>query len=71
MDVVREYATVLATTVSPGSLAATKRQVYEDLHQDVGTAVEVAETRLQTMMTEPNYAEGVAALVEKRSPRFT
>jgi hypothetical protein len=31
----------------------------------------VAETRLQTMMTEPNYAEGVAALVEKRSPRFT
>jgi enoyl-CoA hydratase/carnithine racemase len=71
MEVVREYATILATTVSPGSLAATKRQVYEDLHQDVGTAVEAAETRLQTMMTEPNYAEGVAALVEKRSPRFT
>jgi enoyl-CoA hydratase/carnithine racemase len=70
-EVVREYATILATSVSPGSLAATKQQVYEDLHRDVGTAVEVAGARLRTMMTEPNFAEGVAALVEKRPPRFT
>lgn len=71
LDVVRDYATMLATTVSPGSLAATKRQVYEDLHRGVGTAVEDADSRLRTMTTEPNFAEGVAALVEKRPPRFT
>lgn len=70
MEVVGDYATMLATTVSPGSLAATKRQVYEDLHQDVGTAVEDAGRRLRVMMTEPNFAEGVAALTEKRPPRF-
>jgi enoyl-CoA hydratase/carnithine racemase len=70
MGVVREYATMLATTVSPGSLAATKRQVYDDLHRDLGAAVVDADRRLRTMMTEPNFAEGVAALVERRPPRF-
>ena len=29
--------TMLATTVSPGSLAETKRQIYTDLHRDVGS----------------------------------
>jgi enoyl-CoA hydratase/carnithine racemase len=65
------YARELATAVSPGSLAATKRQVYLDLHRDVGTSVEDAATRLEAMMREPNFAEGVAALTEKRPPRFS
>jgi enoyl-CoA hydratase/carnithine racemase len=33
------YARMLARQVSPSSIAETKRQIYEDLHGDVGTAV--------------------------------
>ncbi len=65
-----DYATMLATTVSPGSLAATKRQIYTDLHRDVGSSVAEAEVLLHRMMAEPAFAEGVAALVEKRLPDF-
>lgn len=65
-----DYATMLATTVSPGSLAATKRQIYTDLHRDVGSSVEEAAVLLRRMMTEPAFREGVAALVEKRTPNF-
>ena len=64
------YATELAATVSRGSLAATKRQVYLDLHRGVGASVEEAGRRLAEMMTEPDFAEGVAALTEKRPPRY-
>lgn len=65
-----DYASMLATTVSPGSLAETKRQIYTDLHRDVGASVDEAAVLLARMMTEPNFAEGVAALTEKRPPDF-
>lgn len=64
------YARVLATEVSPASLAATKLQLYTDLHRDVRRAVEDAGARLEAMMTGPDFAEGVAAFTEKRPPRF-
>jgi enoyl-CoA hydratase/carnithine racemase len=47
-----------------------KRQLYADLHGDVGTAVERSVELLDRMMGEPDYAEGVRAFVEKRPPRF-
>jgi enoyl-CoA hydratase/carnithine racemase len=65
-----EYAAMLATTVSPGSIAATKRQIYTDLHRDVGASVEDADALLRRMMSEPNFVEGVAALTAKRRPSF-
>ena len=55
---------------SPGSLASTRRQVYSDLHRSVAEAVTDSEARLERMMKEPDFAEGVAALVEKRPPRW-
>ncbi len=64
------YAGMLAATVSPGSLAATKRQIYTDQHRDVGASVTEAAVLLRRMMTEPAFAEGVAALTEKRPPRW-
>jgi enoyl-CoA hydratase/carnithine racemase len=64
------YATVLATEVSPASMAATKHQLYADLHRDVRSSVEDAGGRLETMMAGPDFTEGVAALTEKRPPRF-
>jgi enoyl-CoA hydratase/carnithine racemase len=70
MDSTYEYARRLATEVSPASLAATKLQLYTDLHRDVAGAVADAGARLETMMREPDFAEGVAALRERRAPHF-
>ncbi|MCU1452711.1 MAG: putative enoyl-CoA hydratase echA12 [Acidimicrobiales bacterium] len=64
------YAQALATEVSPSSLAETKRQLYADLHGDVGSAVARSEALLERMMTEPDYAEGVRAWSAKRPPHF-
>jgi enoyl-CoA hydratase/carnithine racemase len=64
------YARRLATEVSPASLRETKRQVYADLHRDVGTAVAESERLLDEMTTWPDYREGVAAFVGKRPPAF-
>lgn len=65
-----EYARILADETSPASIVATKRQLYADLHGDVGTAVEVAERLLEEHVRGPDYAEGVRALLEKRPPRY-
>jgi enoyl-CoA hydratase/carnithine racemase len=64
------YAKMLATQVSPASMAATKRQIYTDLHRDVASAVNESEALLNSMTREPDYQEGVRAFVEKRQPNF-
>ena len=64
------YAAQLANEVSPSSLAVTKLQLYRDLHGDVVSSVHDAATRLEEMMRGPDFAEGVAALTEKRPPHF-
>ena len=64
------YARQLATSVSPASMRETKRQIYADLHGDVGSSVAESERLLEVMMREPDYREGVAAFVEKRPPAF-
>jgi len=69
-DAVREYAQMLATSVSPASMAASKRQVYEAFHQTAAESVRTAEALLDPMMSGPDYREGVAALREKRAPHF-
>jgi enoyl-CoA hydratase/carnithine racemase len=68
---VAEYAGHLATGVSPASMAASKRQVYDAFHQSAAEAVRAAEARLDPMMAGPDYREGVAALRQKRPPVFT
>jgi len=69
-DAVREYAQMLATSVSPASMAASKRQVYEAFHQTAAESVRTAEALLDPMMSGPDYREGVAALREKRAAHF-
>jgi enoyl-CoA hydratase/carnithine racemase len=64
------YARRMAAEISPASLREAKRQLYADLHDDVGTAVSRAEQLLERMVTEPDFAEGVAAWREQRPPRF-
>ncbi|HEX3333994.1 MAG TPA: enoyl-CoA hydratase-related protein [Acidimicrobiales bacterium] len=64
------YARRLATEIAPSSLAATKLQLYRDLHGDAASSVNDAGRRMAEMMQGPDFAEGVAALVEKRPPAF-
>lgn len=64
------YARELATRVSPSSMRETKRQIYTDLHRDVGWAVRESEALLNRMTTEADYREGVRAFVDKRPPEF-
>jgi enoyl-CoA hydratase/carnithine racemase len=64
------YAEDLAATVSRGSLAATKRQLYADLHRDVASAVAESLALMSPMMAEEDYRRGVAALRERRPPAF-
>ena len=68
MPVALAYAQDMAIRVSPGSLRETKRQIYTDLHRDVGSSVDDSEELLRHMMKEPHFREGVAALNEKRDP---
>ncbi|HTU39376.1 MAG TPA: enoyl-CoA hydratase-related protein [Acidimicrobiales bacterium] len=65
-----DYAARLATDIAPSSLAVTKLQLYRDLHRDVASSVRDARTRLDEMMGGAEFAEGVAALLEKRPPSF-
>jgi len=64
------YAGALARDIAPSSLAATKMQLYRDLHLDAASSVRDAEMRMAEMMQGADFAEGVAALTEKRTPDF-
>ena len=70
MDHTMAYARRMATEIAPSSLREVKRQLYADLHSDIGSAVAHSESRLDDMMTGPDFTEGVAALTEQRPPRF-
>jgi enoyl-CoA hydratase/carnithine racemase len=70
MEVTYAYAGRLATEVSPASLAATKLQMYLDLHRDAASSVHDSADRLDAMMRGPDFGEGVAALAERRAPHF-
>jgi enoyl-CoA hydratase/carnithine racemase len=71
MPATLDYARKIATEISPSSLRESKRQIYADLHRDVGTAVAESEQLLERMASEPDFREGVAAWREKRPPRFS
>jgi enoyl-CoA hydratase/carnithine racemase len=64
------YARTLAASVSPASARETKRQIYRDLHCDAASAVTEAERLLETMIRDPDYAEGVKAWMEKRAANW-
>jgi enoyl-CoA hydratase/carnithine racemase len=65
------YARVLSEGVSPAAVHATKRQISRDLIRfDIGASIDEAEVLMNDLMGGPEYREGIAALREKRPPRF-
>jgi enoyl-CoA hydratase/carnithine racemase len=70
LETVGAYARTLATSVSPASMAASKRQVYEAFHLSAAESVRAAEALIDPMMAGPDYREGVAALRQKRTATF-
>lgn len=67
---VRSYAAMLVEKNSPGSLRMTKRQIYADLHRPLNEAVEESERLLDAAITHPDCREGIAAWLEKRTPKW-
>jgi len=67
---VASYVGELAAHVAPSSMAATKRQLYLDLHRGAVESIEDADRLLRAMVPSPELDEGVAALREKRPPSF-
>lgn len=67
------YAATLATECSPRAMAAIRRQVWADLNKTWSEAnrdwLELMR-RFNARETNPDFAEGVAALREKRTPNF-
>ncbi len=68
---VYKIASSIATGVSPESVTATKRQLYgELLGGDVAKAIDDSKRLIGELMKKPDYKEGVAALLERRPPKF-
>ncbi len=67
----QRYAHHLAHGVGPQALVDTKAQLYRDLlHSSPADAIEHSQSLLARAMTTDEYREGVAALREKRPPRW-
>ncbi|CAN0132832.1 unnamed protein product, partial [Phaeothamnion confervicola] len=61
----------LATGVSPQAVTMAKRQLYADLlHHSPAAAIDESNRLLDVATGTAEYREGVAALREKRVPRF-
>ena len=70
-EAVAFYARRFADDVSPVAVSTAKRQLWGDLmDRDVGASVERSKELTNELMAGAQYREGVAALQEKRRPRF-
>lgn len=70
LDITMAYASTLASTISPTSLWLTKRQLYGDLHGDLGSSMTSSAALLDVAMGGPDFAAGVRALRAKADPEF-
>lgn len=70
LDEAVEYVELLAATVSPASMADTKRLVYRHLGMEQGPAFAEADEVGWAAIDRPDAAEGAASYVDRRPPRF-
>ncbi len=71
MPSVRNYASMLATQVSPRSTRIMKRQLWEALGEGLEEALAIADAEMHQSFSSEDFKEGVASFAEKRSPAFT
>lgn len=68
---VLDIARGAAASVSPVAAMTAKRQLYADLlSADPGTAIEDSKVLIGRLMKHGDFSEGLAAMKEKRAPRF-
>ena len=71
VDAALAYARLLVATTGPAAVSTTKAQIAHDLHRhDSAASVADSKRLLDEAMRTAEYREGVAALREKRPPRF-
>lgn len=70
LDAAQKYIATLAQQCSPVSMAIIKRQVYDDWMLSLEQANNNAEEKMLASFLSADFAEGVDALIEKRSPNF-
>ena len=68
---VQAYARMLASEVSPRSLAAMKREIWNAQFSSLGDAVEAANVDMVASFASEDFKEGVAHYLEKRPAAFT
>ncbi|MBC7505109.1 MAG: enoyl-CoA hydratase [Sandarakinorhabdus sp.] len=71
MAEVQAYARMLASEVSPRSLAAMKRELWTAQFSGLGEAIEAANIDMAASFASEDFKEGVAHYVEKRAAAFT
>jgi enoyl-CoA hydratase/carnithine racemase len=64
------YIEELAANCSPTSMMIMKRQVYQHLTADLGTAEREAVGLMLESFKRPDFREGVVSFLEKRPPKF-
>ncbi len=68
---VRTYARMLASEVSPRSLAVMKRQIHAAQQQSFAQALALAGEEMTRSFKSADFKEGMAHFTEKRAARFT
>jgi enoyl-CoA hydratase/carnithine racemase len=70
LDRALEFAAELATYASPTSMAVMKRQVYGDWDRGLVPATDDAIELMKASLRRPDFKEGVASFLQKRTPNF-
>ena len=70
MDETLGYARELTARVSPSAMAVIKQQVHAHSLLPLDAAREDSDRLMATMVSRPDFVEGVAAFQERRSPSF-
>jgi enoyl-CoA hydratase/carnithine racemase len=64
------YVRTVAATAAPASLMRMKQQVYRHLMLPLGPAMVETERLMDDSVKAPDFQEGIASFLERRSPRF-